>query len=875
MAYTQTLSPQSMHQQFRDVHTSGSPIHHSRQPSKQRFVAELSQCLFDFVIQLLPTAEEMAVKEDVRKLLERLIRTIEPDSRLLSFGSTANGFSLRNSDMDLCCLIDSDERLAASDLVTMLGDLLERETKFHVKPLPHARIPIVKLTLDPSPGLPLGIACDIGFENRLALENTRLLMCYAMIDPTRVRTLVLFLKVWSKRRKINSPYKGTLSSYGYVLLVIYFLVHVKNPQVLPNLQQMPPLRPISKKDTHLGEHNTWFFDDIDLLRQRWRSENMETVAELLIDFFRYYSRDFLYNTGVASIRAGLIKKESKGWQNDLSAGRFNDARERNRFCIEDPFEINFNVARCVTKDGLYTIRGEFMRASRVLAARPERAILALAELCEERTDEDLVSAPAPRLSNLPPQTPYSVGSQSMRPKGGSDRFSPPTHFSEPSGRSPPVIIRPPPEHMASKRGKWTSPPPPEAPSADHTLFENQLENGLSLATASTEAREREEAHNDSSSEVLTDEDRSDATESDDVRSVHSYSEGSNSNHGVHRSPWLPPSRLGPAHIDSGADASSRLIAGARGRLHRLERLSESSPTSSKVTLDNFSAGFKPDPSKRSSSVRPPRGSLWSSVALTTPLPSSPDSLVDRHLSDSATVYYQTGTTRSPRPNVLYPPLGSQSPLLSQYQQHNQYYMASIPHDIYSPSLPPLLSSVHSSSGIAIPYEDERTHDKSSGGLDTPTPSTADTKSHSHSHSTSTITASTPPSHISTFPQTTVINSSPSTSSKTASSRSPQQSLRTLSPRINTDGEDVCSNSSSPTSSLTGYEASGSRSPSPHDLPSTPLSPSLTAAPSISDCVSPTQSRLASDGACLAAKLSDLHEDHTDNTDTDKPAVEKR
>jgi len=66
------------------------------------------------------------------------------------------------------------------------------ETKFHVKPLPHARIPIVKLTLDPSPGLPFGIACDIGFENRLALENTRLLMCYAMIDPARVRTMVLF-----------------------------------------------------------------------------------------------------------------------------------------------------------------------------------------------------------------------------------------------------------------------------------------------------------------------------------------------------------------------------------------------------------------------------------------------------------------------------------------------------------------------------------------------------------------------------------------------------------------------------------------------------------------------------------------------------------
>ena len=61
------------------------------------FFNELSQCLFDFVIQLLPTAEEMAVKEDVRKLLEKLVKTLNPNSRLLSFGSTANGFSLRNS----------------------------------------------------------------------------------------------------------------------------------------------------------------------------------------------------------------------------------------------------------------------------------------------------------------------------------------------------------------------------------------------------------------------------------------------------------------------------------------------------------------------------------------------------------------------------------------------------------------------------------------------------------------------------------------------------------------------------------------------------------------------------------------------------------
>jgi hypothetical protein len=82
------------------------------------------------------------------------------------------------------------------------------------------------------------------------------------------------------------------------------------------------------------------FDDVELLRQRWQSANTDSVGQLyvafcrlgddrcsrpffglsrLIDFFKYFSRDFLYNTGVASIRAGLLKKDSKGWQNDVTA----------------------------------------------------------------------------------------------------------------------------------------------------------------------------------------------------------------------------------------------------------------------------------------------------------------------------------------------------------------------------------------------------------------------------------------------------------------------------------------------------------------------------------------------------------------------------
>ncbi|KAJ2932016.1 hypothetical protein H1R20_g5082, partial [Candolleomyces eurysporus] len=716
----------------------------------------------------------MAVKEDVRKLLERLIRTIEPDSRLLSFGSTANGFSLRNSE----------DKLSAADLVTMLGDLLERETKFHVKTLPHARIPIVKLNLDPSPGLPHGIACDIGFENRLALENTRLLMCYAMIDPTRVRTIVLFLKVWSKRRKINSPYKGTLSSYGYVLLVIYFLVHVKNPPILPNLQQMPPLRPITKEETHLNGHNIWFFDDIDLLRQRWVSENAESVAELLIDFFRYYARDFQYNTGVASIRSGLLKKEEKGWQNDYSGGRYDPSRERNRFCIEDPFELDYNVARCVTKDGLYTIRGEFMRAARVLSQRPDRAIVALAELCEERKDEELVSAPSFNSSRppaVPPQTPYTVGGHSMRPKGVAERLSPPTQFFNPASR---VEVQPkeqistaspaPPEHMAPKRSKWTSPPPPEAAPADRTLFESKLDKGLELATAPTQAREPD-AGSETNSEIFTDEERSDAAESDDILSVKSYTEGAGmSATGPTRRPswhlpdggrFLLPGNGGPVPTSS----SPRPLPSSRGRFPR-ER---SDPTSSPnlKNVPEFSPTGRNDFSRRPLSG-PPRafknGSpVWAShtpVAVATPLPPSPESPMEpyQHHNEGSTttVYYQTATaTRSPRP-VLYSPGGTHNTLLSHYQssqphsplssaphspslqhsprfQQQQQVAGQVPPDILPSGLPPALSSLNPRS----------LGGRSNNGPDTPTPRSY---SHSHSNSITTVTAPTPPPTATSF-----------------------------------------------------------------------------------------------------------------------------
>lgn len=379
--------------------------HHSaqQQPAMpyDRYVAELTNCIIAFLSPQLPTEEEYRIKEATRRQLEKIAATVIPGARLLAFGSMANGFALKNSDMDLCCLTantpaEAANGLPASELVETMAQVLREQTDFHVYALPKARIPIIKISRAASVERPYEVACDIGFENRLALENTRLLLSYAMVDPPRLRTLVLFLKVWTKRRKLNSPFTGTLSSYGYTLLVLYFLCHVKHPSVLPNLQRIPPSRPFTPEETING-HDAYFFDDVTALKKEWQTQNTENVAELLIDFFRYFAKEFAYSRDVISIKTegGLIPKDGVTWNAEL--------------CIEDPFQSGYNVSRTVTKDGLYTIRGEFMRATRILQNRHQRVATSLAELCEER--EDVVA----RAPDTPPPRNRFGSASSMHP----------------------------------------------------------------------------------------------------------------------------------------------------------------------------------------------------------------------------------------------------------------------------------------------------------------------------------------------------------------------------------------------------------------------------------------------------------------------------
>uniref|UniRef100_A0A6I8N8Z6 RNA uridylyltransferase n=1 Tax=Ornithorhynchus anatinus TaxID=9258 RepID=A0A6I8N8Z6_ORNAN len=354
-----TLSPQEMHYVFDQfILTSGKPPTivcsickrdgHSKNdcpedfkkidlkplpPLTNRFREILDLVCKKCFDELSPPLSEHQNREQILASLERFIRK-EYNGTLCLFGSSKNGFGFRDSDLDICMTLEGHEnaeKLNCKDIIESLAKILRKHPGLrNILPITTAKVPIVKFEHRRS-----GLEGDISLYNTLAQHNTRMLATYAALDP-RVQYLGYTMKVFAKRCDIGDASRGSLSSYAYILMVLYFLQQ-RNPPVIPVLQEIFDGKQIPQR--MVDGWNAFFFDDAEELKKRLPAlaKNTESLGELWLGLLRFYTEEFDFKEYVISIRQKkLLTTFEKQWTSKCIA-------------IEDPFDLNHNLGAGVSR----------------------------------------------------------------------------------------------------------------------------------------------------------------------------------------------------------------------------------------------------------------------------------------------------------------------------------------------------------------------------------------------------------------------------------------------------------------------------------------------------------------------------------------------
>ncbi|XP_016078421.1 PREDICTED: terminal uridylyltransferase 7 isoform X2 [Miniopterus natalensis] len=329
---------------FKRIHLEPLP------PLTPKFTNILDQVCIQCYKDFSPSIAEDQAREHIRQNLESFIRQEFPGTKLSLFGSSKNGFGFKQSDLDVCMTINGLETAEGLDCVRTIEELA-RVLKKHsglrnILPITTAKVPIVKFY-----HLRSGLEVDISLYNTLALHNTRLLSAYSAIDP-RVKYLCYTMKVFTKMCDIGDASRGSLSSYAYTLMVLYFLQQ-RNPPVIPVLQEI--YKGEKKPEIFVDGWNIYFFDQINELPTYWPEygKNTESVGQLWLGLLRFYTEEFDFKEHVISIRRkSLLTTFKKQWTSKY-------------IVIEDPFDLNHNLGAGLSRKMTNFIMKAFINGRRV------------------------------------------------------------------------------------------------------------------------------------------------------------------------------------------------------------------------------------------------------------------------------------------------------------------------------------------------------------------------------------------------------------------------------------------------------------------------------------------------------------------------------
>uniref|UniRef100_A0A7S3J5U9 Poly(A) RNA polymerase mitochondrial-like central palm domain-containing protein n=1 Tax=Euplotes harpa TaxID=151035 RepID=A0A7S3J5U9_9SPIT len=162
------------------------------------------------------------------------------------------------------------------------------------------------------------IDIDICLNNSIGIPNSRMTRLFSEFDQ-RAHIMIKYLRTLLKQSGLLNGEQGCLSSYCIILMVIAFLQQQEEP-VLPNLHQ-GAMADTDKTFYAVSSNKFGRMDckeikfalneDLKQVGESFASKNTKTVAQLVIEFLRFY---FLNSEGVMPIidvsRGGFVFKDT-------------------------------------------------------------------------------------------------------------------------------------------------------------------------------------------------------------------------------------------------------------------------------------------------------------------------------------------------------------------------------------------------------------------------------------------------------------------------------------------------------------------------------------------------------------------------------------
>ena len=265
----------------------------------------LSKDIIDF--QKYVTYNISALSNVFKELLfnvEKSVNDTIPDYQVHLYGSHATNLCLPWSDLDIVLIPKNNININRGDnnhalLSKLYENLRNQKWVKDINYISNASIPIIKIySIDVYNNIPIDIS--IQEENHFGLKCVELVKQF-MNQFESLKLLVLPLKNILKRANLNDPYKGGISSYGLILMIVYFLKQQSFAGI----------------DISLGENNS-------------------NLGRLFYDFLNFYSFEFDFGKNIIYI---------KNTANDLDDLKYQNIAHTSGFIIIDPLNLGNNVAK--------------------------------------------------------------------------------------------------------------------------------------------------------------------------------------------------------------------------------------------------------------------------------------------------------------------------------------------------------------------------------------------------------------------------------------------------------------------------------------------------------------------------------------------------